>query len=267
MANIYAAAFNPNISQNKEHPMTSSLSGKVALVTGGSGGIGAATARKLASQGAAVGVHYFSNADSANAVVAEIEKAGGRAIAVGGNIADAKEAKAVVEKVADAFGKIDILVNNAGTIKPAEFGAITTEHFQDQFGVNFLGVVLMTQEAVAKFPASGGRVVSVSSNLAFQSHPTVAMYSAAKAAVVSLTETFAKELGPRNITVNAVAPGAVKTEMIARISQEALDGIAAKTPLGRIATPEDIADTIAFFASDDARWITGRTILVDGGVT
>jgi 3-oxoacyl-[acyl-carrier protein] reductase len=245
---------------------TQTLAGKTALVTGASGGIGAAIALTLASRGARVAVHYFRNAASAEAVVAAIVQAGGQAFTVGGDAADPEGAASIVDTVVATCGTIDILVNNAGTLQAMPFGQITKAGFDEQFGANVLAVILMMQAAVPHFPARGGRIVNLSTNIVTTPLPGLAVYCAAKAAVSTLTHAFAKELGPRRITVNAVAPGGTRTPMTDWLTDDMRQGIAAATPLGRMAEPDDIAGIVAFLASDDARWVNGRVIVADGGL-
>lgn len=240
--------------------------GRSALVTGGSGGIGAETARKLAAAGAKVGVGFRSNADDANRLVEEIKSSGGEALAIGGDASDPGEAKIIADKMASAFGTIDILVNAAGTLQNLPFGDISAESFHEQFSANTLSVVLMMQEAAKHFSPDGARVVNISTNLAYGPLPGTAIYCAAKAAVITLTQGFANELGGRNIAVNSVAAGATNTQMTAWLDDETRTAIAENTPLGRIAEADDIADVILFLASPAARWITGRTIIADGGL-
>jgi 3-oxoacyl-[acyl-carrier protein] reductase len=246
--------------------MTLALKDKIALVTGGSGGIGGETARRLAAQGAKVAVTYRSNAQSALALVDEIQAAGGGAMAIGGDVAQEADASRIADAVAAAFGQIDILVNNAGTLRSLPLGQITAADIDDQFAANVRGVVLMTQAAIRHFPDEGGQVINVSSTLAKgASYDGIALYGASKAAVDRLTEAFARELGPRHIRVNAVAPGGVHTRMTARLTDERIAEMASRTPLGRFGEPDDIADVIVFFASPQSRWITGRSLVVDGG--
>ena len=166
----------------------------------------------------------------------------------------------------DRCGKIDILVNCAGILEYARFGDINSASFERQFSVNTLSIVLMMQAAAPHFPDSGGRIVNVSSNIAFRPIEGCAVYCASKAAVSTLTEAFSKELASKKITVNAVAPGATNTPMTAWLSDDIRRGIEQSTPLGRMAVPTDIADVVFFLASEMSRWITGRTILVDGGL-
>jgi 3-oxoacyl-[acyl-carrier protein] reductase len=239
-----------------------SLHGKIALITGASRGIGAAIARRLAADGATVAIHYRSGQAAAEALAQEI----GKAAAFQADITQPAEALRLAEAVAAQFGRIDILVNNAGIIEPGLFGAIDPASFERQFTINTLSVLLMMQAAVPHFPASGGRVVNISSSLAMAPLESTVVYSASKAAVNTLTQGFARELGKKRITVNAVAPGATETDMTADLDPAIKDRISSATPLGRWAKPEDIADTVAFLASDAARFITGRIITVDGGL-
>jgi 3-oxoacyl-[acyl-carrier protein] reductase len=236
------------------------------LVTGASGGIGAAIARALAAQGAAVAVHYRGGVEKAAALVREITDRGGKAAAFGADVSVPAEATGLAAAVAGHFGRIDILVNNAGIIEPGVFGGIGSESFERQFAANTLSVLLMMQAAVPHFPAEGGRIINISSSLAMAPLESTVVYSASKAAVNTLTQGFARELGKRHITVNAIAPGATETDMTAGVPAEIKDRIAAATPLGRWARPEDIADVAVFLASDAARFITGRVIVVDGGL-
>ena len=245
---------------------TSEFQDKVALVTGASSGIGSAVATRLGTAGATVAVHYNSHEENAAAVASTITSAGGTAFIVGGDVAKVDDAKSIVKAVVDRCGEIDILVNCAGILEYARFGDIDFASFERQFSVNTLSVVLMMQAAVPHFPASGGRVVNVSSNIAFRPIEGCSIYCASKAAVSTLTEAFSKELASKRITVNAVAPGATDTPMTAWLTDDLRRGIEQATPLGRMAVPADIADVVFFLASDGSRWITGRTILVDGGL-
>jgi 3-oxoacyl-[acyl-carrier protein] reductase len=242
------------------------FAGKTALVTGASGGIGAAIARAMAAQGAAVAVHYRGGKDKAEALAREITETGAQAAAFGADVSAPAEATQLAGAVAARFGQIDILVNNAGIIETGIFGAIDPASFERQFNGNVLSVLLMMQAAVPHFPASGGRIINISSSLAVAPLESTVVYSACKAAVNTLTQGFARELGRRHITVNAIAPGATETPMTSGIPQEIKDRIANSTPLGRWARPEDIADVAVFLASDAARFVTGRVIVVDGGL-
>ena len=245
---------------------TSEFQDKVALVTGASSGIGSAIATRLGRAGATVAVHYDSHEENAAAVASTITSAGGTAFIVGGDVAKVDDAKSIVKAVVDRCGEIDIFVNCAGILEYARFGDIDSASFERQFSVNTLSVVLMMQAAVPHFPASGGRVVNVSSNIAFRPIEGCSIYCASKAAVSTLTEAFSKELASKRITVNAVAPGATDTPMTAWLTDDLRRGIEQATPLGRMAVPADIADVVFFLASDGSRWVTGRTILVDGGL-
>lgn len=241
------------------------LSGKVAIVTGGSRGIGAAIARRLAGEGAQVALFYRSNAEAADATVQAIEAAGGQAAAFQADVADEAAVRLAVREVATRFGRVDALVNNAGIFEAEPVGEISRESFQRQFSVNAWSVLASTQAALDHFPAAGGAIVNVSSSLAVRPEPQTVSYSASKAAVDSLTLGCAIELGARGIRVNAVAPAITRTDMTADIPAEQLTEEIRLTPLGRLAEPGDIADVVAFLCSDDARWITGRSLLVDGG--
>ena len=243
-----------------------SFEGKAVLVAGGSRGIGAAVARRFASLGASVSVGYRSDRASAEALVAEIAAAGGTAVAVAGDVAIPAQARAMVRQAHDAFGRLDVLVNAAGVGPYLPLAEIDEAHCRAIFDTNVLGAIMLTQAAAALLPSPGGRIVHFASRLAFNPIPTSAVYSASKAAVVTLVHGFARELGPRGITVNAVAPGVIETDMTADILRERGDQILAATPLRRIGQPDDIAGVVAFLASPDAGWVTGRTIIADGGL-
>ena len=240
-----------------------SLAGRIALVTGASSGIGREIARKLAAEGATVAVGYRTGKDAAEALAAEF---GGTAAAFGGDVAIPEEAAVLANAVAAQFGRIDVLVNNAGIIEPGLLGAIDPASFDRQFAANARSVLLMMQACLPHFPASGGRIINISSSLAMKPLESTAVYSASKAAVNTLTQGFAKELGKRQITVNAIAPGATETEMTAGIDPDIKDRISNATPLGRWARPDDIAHAVVFLASDAAKFITGQILVVDGGL-
>ncbi|OCS46219.1 SDR family NAD(P)-dependent oxidoreductase [Ralstonia pickettii] len=241
------------------------LAGRTAIVTGGSRGIGAAVAHRLAADGARVAVVYRSNAAEADAVVNRIRSTGAQAIAVQADVSDAGSVDAMVSTVREAFGAIDILVNNAGILENQPVGSIDLASFDAQFRTNAFSTILVTQAVLPHVPARGGHIVNVSSSLVYRPRAGLAVYTASKAAVSALTHAFAVELGPRNITVNAVAPALTRTDMTAPIPDEVKAHMRESTPMGRLAEPDDIADAIAFLASDDARWITGRTLMTDGG--
>lgn len=243
------------------------LAGKTAIVTGASKGIGAAIAKQLATDGAAVVVNYASSREAADAVVAEIVAAGGRAIAIQANVADEEGVRNLFLAAAEAYGKLDILVNNAGLYVAAPLGQITAEHFHLHYNLNVLGLTLATQEAVKHFGEEGGSVINISSVLSTLSGPNTAVYNSTKSAVDGLTRTFAKELAPRGIRVNSVNPGLVETEGLHEAGfVEKAGPLIAATPLGRIGRPDDIAPVVAFLASSGAKWITGESIFVTGGL-
>jgi 3-oxoacyl-[acyl-carrier protein] reductase len=243
-----------------------SFEGKAVLVTGGSRGIGAAVARRFGSLGADVAVGYRSGRDAAEALCAEIAAAGGTAVAVAGDVAVPAQAQAMVRQAHDAFGRLDVLVNAAGVGPYLPLAEIDEAHCRAILDTNVLGTIMLTQAAAPLLPSPGGRIVHFASRLAFNPIPTSAVYSASKAAVVTLVHGFARELGPRGITVNAVAPGVIETDMTADILRERGEQILAATPLRRIGQPDDIAGVVLFLASADAGWVTGRTIIADGGL-
>lgn len=243
-----------------------SLKGKVALVTGASKGIGAGIAKELAARGAAVAVNYSSSKAEAEKVVSEIEKAGGKAIAVKGSVADPAQIPALVEEAAK-LGPIDVLVNNAGIYEFGPIDAVTPEHFKRQFDTNVLGLLLVTQAALKKFNPAGGSIVNISS-VVTDGTAGATVYSATKGAVDTITASLAQELGSRNIRVNSLNPGLVETEgtHAAQVMGSDLHHNAvARTPLGRIGQPKDIATAAAFLASDDSGWINGQAIHAAGG--
>ncbi len=244
------------------------LNGKVAIVTGASKGIGASIAEHLGAEGAKVVVNYASSKSGADAVVEKIKKAGGEAIAVGGSVAKPEEIKKLIDEAVKAYGKIDVLVNNAGIFDPAPLEAITEEHFHNHFNVNVLGLLLTTQAAVPHFPAEGGSIVNISSVVATLAPAALSVYSATKGAVDTITLSLSKELGPKKIRVNSVSPGMVVTE--GAISKGFIGSpfeakAVEETPLGRVGQPDDIALAVTFFATDDARWVTGQIVKVSGG--
>ena len=245
------------------------LAGKTALVTGASKGIGAAVARHLAAAGAYVVVNYASSKTGADKVVAEITSAGGKAVAVQGDVSKPVEISRLFNEVKSSLGHLDILVNNAGVYEFGALGAITPEHFHRQFNINVLGLLLSTQEAVKLFPESGGSIINIGSVVTAITPPESAVYTGTKGAVDAITGVLSKELGPRKIRVNALNPGIVETEgtHTAGITGSDMEkAIVAQTPLGRAGQPADIADIAVFLASDDSRWITGEYIRAGGGL-
>ncbi len=248
--------------------MNTKLAGKVAVVTGASKGIGAAIAKHLAAEGAAVVVNYSSSKDGAERVVGDITGSGGRAVAVRANLAKKADIDHLFAETKKAFGQIDILVNNAGIYEFAPVEEITEEHFRKQFDLNVLGLILASQAAVKQFGAAGGSIINISSVVSTLGVPNAAVYSGTKGAVDALTRSLAKELGPRGIRVNAINPGMVETEGVhaAGIAESDLrKQVEAQTPLGRIGQPQDIATAAVFFASPDSAWITGETLTIAGG--
>src|SRR5271165_5613332 len=247
----------------------SKLKGKVAIVTGASKGIGASIAKHLADEGAAVVVNYSSSKEGADKVVAEIVGKGGKAVAIQGNVAKLADIEKLLSETKKAFGQLDILVNNAGIYEFAPIETVTEELFHKQFDLNVLGLILTTKEAVKYFGPAGGSVVNISSIVSTLAPAAASVYSATKGAVDTITISLAKELGPRNIRVNAVNPGMVATEgthSMGIIGSDFEKQTVAQTPLGRIGKPEDIAPAVVFFASDDSSWITGETLLIAGGL-
>ncbi len=247
---------------------TQKLTGKVAVVTGASKGIGAAIAKSLAAEGASVVVNYASSKAGADKVVDEIFKAGGKALAVQADVAKQADIIRLFTETKTAFGQLDILVNNAGIYEMLPLEAITPEHFHKQFDLNVLGLLLTTQEAVKHFPAPGGSVINISSLVSTLGIPGGAVYSATKGAVDCVTRSLAKELGPKGIRVNSINPGMVETEGSHAAGIEGSDfqaTIKAGTPLGRLGKPHDIAGAAVFLASEDSSWITGETLVIAGG--
>lgn len=244
------------------------LAGKVAVVTGASKGIGAAIAKHLAAEGAAIVVNYASSQAGADKVVAEITRAGGKAVAVQGDVAKKADIDRLFAATKATFGGLDVLVNNAGIYEFAPLEQITEEHFHKQFNLNVLGLLLTTQAALKYFGPAGGSVVNISSLVSTLAPPHGSVYSATKGAVDVITASLAKELGARNIRVNAVRPGLVATEgthTSGFTSGEFHDQYVKNAPLGRIGQPQDIATAVTFLASGDSSWISGETLLVSGG--
>lgn len=246
----------------------SKLSGKVAVVTGASQGIGAGVAKSLAAEGAAVVVNYLKNKDGAAAVVEAITSSGGKAIAFGADVSEPEGAEGLIEAAIKSFGRLDILVNNSGVYEFAPLEAITLESYDRVFKTNVLGVVLTTQ-AGARRMADGGSIINVGSNITSMLMPTSTIYAGSKAAVEAITRVLSKELGPRNIRVNCIMPGPVDTETSRAMgggNSEQMKMIIGMTPLGRIGQPQDIASVVTFLASENAAWITGAMLLNSGGL-
>jgi 3-oxoacyl-[acyl-carrier protein] reductase len=246
----------------------SKLTGKVAVVTGASKGIGAAIAKALAAEGAAVVVNYASSRAGADAVVAAITAAGGKASAVQGDVAKAADAQGIINTAVETYGRLDILVNNSGVYEFSPIEEITEEHFHKQFNVNVLGLLLTTQ-AAAKHLGEGASIINIGSIVSRITPPGSAVYSGTKGAVDAITGVLARELGPRKIRVNTINPGMVITEGTQGagiVESEMGAAIVSQTPLGRLGQPEDIAKVAVFLASDDAGWLTGEQVLTGGGL-
>lgn len=244
------------------------LQGKVAIVTGASKGIGAAIAKSLAAEGAAVVVNYASSREGADATVANITDAGGKAIAVAADVADASQAANLVETAVREFGRLDVVVNNSGVYAFAPIEAFDPLEYHRMFGINVLGLLNVTKAAVPHL-GEGSSVINISSNITRMKLPGGSLYTATKAAVDAITRVLSTELGPRRIRVNAIAPGLTLTEGTDAAGivegSDFADQIIAQTPLGRAGQPDDIASAAVFLASDDARWVTGEVIGVSGG--
>jgi 3-oxoacyl-[acyl-carrier protein] reductase len=248
--------------------MSEKLKGKVAVVTGASKGIGASIAEHLAAEGASVVVNYASSKAGAEGVVKRINEKGGKAIAVQGDVSKPDDIKRLFAQTKAAYGKVDVLVNNAGIYEFSPLGAITPEHFHKQFNLNVLGLILTTQEAVKHFGPTGGSIINISSIAGPMPVKQASVYSATKAAVDAVTVALSQELGPKKIRVNSLNPGMVETEGLhagGLAESDFRKMLESQTPLGRIAQPEDIARAAVFFASDEAGWVTGQTLILSGG--
>ena len=248
----------------------SKLNNKIALVTGSSKGIGAAIAKSLAQAGATVVVNYATSKPGADKTVADIEAAGGKAVALQGDFSKSDDITRVYAEIKEKFGKLDILVNNAGVYAFGPIEQVTPEEFHRQFNLNVLGLLLSTQAAMPLFPAEGGSVINIGSGAGRMSPPNGAIYCGTKGAVDSITQSLSKEFGARKIRVNALNPGLVETEGtessgIMRSDFEKI--LIATTPLGRVGQPQDIANIAVFLASDEAYWINGQLIGAAGGQT
>jgi 3-oxoacyl-[acyl-carrier protein] reductase len=243
------------------------LSGKSAVVTGGSRGIGRAIVLRLATQGADVAFSYRGNEAAANETAREVEAKGRRALAVQGDATDPAAAEALVKAALDAFGKIDILVNNAGITRDDLIMRMTPEIFRDVLETNLFGAFYATKAVTRPMlKARSGRIINITSVSGQAGQMGQANYSSAKAGLIGLTKATARELASRGITCNAVAPGFVLTELTESLPEDLKTQIVERTPLGRFGTTEEIADAVAFLASDEARFITGQVLAVDGGL-
>jgi 3-oxoacyl-[acyl-carrier protein] reductase len=246
----------------------SKLKGKVAVVTGASKGIGAAIAKSLAAEGASVIVNYASSKAGADKVVAAITAAGGKAVAVGGDVSKAAEAEGIVAAAIKNYGRLDILVNNSGVYEFAPIEAVTEEQFHKIFNINVLGLILTTQAAL-KHLGEGGSIINIGSVVSRITPPNSSVYTGTKGAVDAITGVLARELGPKKIRVNALNPGMVETEGVHSagfIGSDFETGTISQTPLGRIGQPVDIASVAVFLASEDSAWLTGEQLLAGGGL-
>jgi 3-oxoacyl-[acyl-carrier protein] reductase len=248
--------------------MNRKLESKVAVVTGASKGIGAAIAKSLAAEGASLVVNYASSKAGADTVVAAITAAGGKAVAVRGDVSKAAEARDIIEAAIKNYGRLDILVNNSGVYEFAPIEAITEEHFHRHFNINVLGLLLATQAAV-NYLGEGGSIINIGTVASSITPPNSAVYAGSKAAVHAITGVLSRELGPRKIRVNTLSPGVVETEGTHSggfIGSDFEKAVLAQTPLGRIGQPGDIASIAVFLASEDSAWLTGEQLLATGGL-
>ncbi len=242
------------------------LKDKVALITGGSRGIGKAIALLFASQGAIVAINYSSSEDEANQIVAEIEKMGGQAMAIGANVANGDDAKAMIKKVVSAYGTLDILVNNAGITKDMLLLRMTELEFDDVIDVNLKGVFNCTKHASRIMMKKGGSIINMSSITGVIGNIGQSNYAASKAGVIGFTKSVAREFAGKNLRVNAIAPGFVETDMTDKLQQGIKDNLVLNIPMGRIGEAKEIANTALFLASDLSSYITGQVIGVNGGM-
>jgi 3-oxoacyl-[acyl-carrier protein] reductase len=246
----------------------SKLKGKVAVVTGASKGIGAGIAKALAAEGASVVVNYASSKAGADKVVAAITAAGGKAVAVGGDVSKAAEAQGIIDAAIKNYGRLDILVNNSGVYEFSPIEAVTEEQFHRIFNINVLGAILTTQAAV-KHLGEGGSIINIGSGVSRLTPPQSAVYTGTKGALDAITGVLARELGPRKIRVNTINPGMVDTEgtqTAGFIGSDFEKSLVAQAPLGRTGKVSDIAPIAVFLASDDSGWLTGEQLLATGGI-
>ncbi len=240
------------------------LEGKVAIVTGASRGIGAGIARKLAAQGAKVVLNYTRNEEAAHQVAADIQRAGGEVLVERADVADEAQVQQLFERMDARFGRLDILVNNAGILEMRPIDTVDRAHFQRILDVNLWGVVSASQQAARRL-GQGGRIINITSTATRSPIPALGVYAASKAGVEAFTRTLAAELGPRGITVNSIMAGMVETDMTAFCTEEQRQGMVQVTPLRRVGRTEDIADVVAFLASESSQWVTGQSIGATGG--
>ena len=243
------------------------LTGKTAVVTGGSRGIGRAICIELAKQGANVVVNYSGSEDKAKQVVSEIEQLGAKAIAVQANVADSAAVDSMMKQAIEVFGTLDILVNNAGITRDNLLMRMKEQEWDEVVDTNLKGVFLCTKAVTRQMMKQrAGRIINISSIVGVAGNPGQANYVAAKAGVIGLTKTCAQELASRNILVNAIAPGFITTEMTDSLPEELKEAMLKQIPLAKLGQPEDVAKAVVFFASDHANYITGQTLHIDGGL-
>ncbi len=244
------------------------LKGQVALVTGASRGIGEVIARRLAGEGARVAINYHTSDKAAERVTQAIASSGGEAFAVGADVSQEDEARSLVGQVVERWQRLDILVNNAGITRDRLLLRMTPTEWDEVLGVNLRGAYLCIKFALSQMVRQRrGRIVNISSVVGLAGNAGQANYAASKAGLIGLTKAMAREVASRNITVNALAPGYIATEMVESLSEEVRAKILARIPLGRFGKPEDVAETVAFLCSDEANYITGQVITIDGGLT
>jgi 3-oxoacyl-[acyl-carrier protein] reductase len=246
----------------------SKLNGKVAVVTGASKGIGAAIAKSLAAEGASVVVNYASSKSGARTVVDSIIAAGGKAVAVGGDVSKTGDAQLIVDAAIKNYGRLDILVNNSGVYEFSPIEAATEDQFHRMFNINVLGLLLTTQAAL-KYIGEGGSIINIGSVVSRVTPPASAIYTGTKGAVDAITGVLARELGPKKIRVNAINPGMIETEGVHSagfLGSDFEKELVSQTPLGRIGQPGDISSIATFLASDDSAWLTGEHLLAGGGL-
>jgi 3-oxoacyl-[acyl-carrier protein] reductase len=254
-------------SSRRSGDVMAKLTGKVAVVTGASKGIGAGIALALAADGASVVVNYASSKEGAEKVVAEITAKGGKAIAVQGDVSKQEDITRLFTEAKAAFGKLDVLVNNAGVYSFAPLGQVTDADFHKMFNLNVLGVILTSQEALKYFGEAGGSIINIGSNASTLSLPGTVVYTATKGALDTVTRVLAGELGGKKIRVNSINPGITETEGTKDFMGSDFEKqLLARTPLGRIGQPKDIGQIAVFLASDESGWVTGELISAGGGL-
>ena len=244
------------------------LQGKVALITGSSRGIGEVIARRLATEGIRVAINYRTSEDAANRVVQSIIGSGGEAFAVGADVSQEQEARSLLERVLEQWQQLDILVNNAGITRDRLLMRMTSDEWDEVLNVNLRGAYLCVKFALPHMVRQRhGRIINISSVVGLAGNAGQANYAASKAGLIGFTKAIAREIASRNITVNALAPGYITTEMVEKLPEEVKKQILARIPLGRFGEPEDVAETVTFLCSDEAGYITGQVITIDGGLT